>query len=288
MSNLFNFSVVIAGLFLLFIVSTKKSEVACAQTADDIFSSGSGRSCPRSAASYANDEKYRSEPILLTLDELNKTVYPHGKQSPGTPFHKSCALVRASGCENLYWCWPDKSSLPRPVIPPEPVKPTPKQDVSDACRKNPQSYTCLYGHKDVIAKNPQERPPLEGGTEQNVRFTWKDWCEDWQKKFDLVAEEVRKARPDPKDRYRCDITLTILPDGGFKPGKYHESQADLQRNRNFCASIMNRYLHDPDLRPLGFPPSYKTPWKLTMTFERTSSRYSRPCQPPPGATEDLR
>jgi hypothetical protein len=37
--------------------------------------------------------------------------------------------------------------------------PPPAKGSSDACRKNPQSYTCLFGHPDVLAAKPKTQPP---------------------------------------------------------------------------------------------------------------------------------
>ena len=261
----FHLSLAVAGLALLVAVSIRDAEIADAQTMEDIFSANN-RSCPRNSSGYAKDEIYGTKPILLTLEELRTNVYPLGKQGYGTERHHFCAHTAASVCADLYWCWPNKQKLSQLPVPPPPIKPTPGKDndlekkISDACRKNPQSYTCLFGHKARIAKKSYPMEPIQSRIEKAddlcLEEPWTTWRDDWdQKVWKITAQALSKFAFGDPNSYQIQFRLRLDASGkvvawasnGSWHGKNPAGEKTLTDMRNWALEELKK------IQALPFP-----------------------------------
>jgi hypothetical protein len=216
MNNINSLSIPIVGFILLFAVFVGRLEISYAQTGEDIFGS-SNRSCSEDTSTY--DRIYRTKPIALTAEELTTYVYPSGKEARGYQRHEFCIDRSSSDCEGLYWCWPNWEKI-RKVTKPTPKKADdPKKEVSDACRKNPDSYTCLYGHEEIMVPKTDPREPFELVIDESVEVQcfeeeWKKWRDDWdQKVLKVLNQALFRFTLGDKNSYQINFPLRIGPDG---------------------------------------------------------------------------
>ena len=70
--------------------------------------------------------------------------------------------------------------------------PSPAGD-SAACRKNPQSYTCLFGHRDVLAGNPPAPGPAKTDCYDRDKLNLK-WKKDWYPGYKAAVRTVFDRR----------------------------------------------------------------------------------------------
>jgi hypothetical protein len=106
------------------------------------------------------------------------------------------------------------------------TKPTPKKtddrrkkEISDACRKNPDSYTCLYGHEEIMVPKTDPREPFELVIDESVKVQcfeeeWTKWRDDWdQKALKVLNEAKRRFTTLDPNYYQSNFQVRVGPDG---------------------------------------------------------------------------
>ncbi len=139
--------------------------------------------------------------------------------------------MSSSDCEGFYWCWPNWDKI-RKVTKATPKKADDgrKKEISDACRKNPQSYTCLYGRKEETYKTVQDPfdarmqpksdqcdpPPLDikGAPLKGRVVDWGNWNKFWDEAHDRIWNKyksglaVRARQRGQRFKWKFDVKVT--------------------------------------------------------------------------------